>query len=492
MKKKILNGILLVAALFATSSAFVSCKDNDADEINNARIEIQKSLNTQIADLKAQLEALNTRVGNIKECNCPDYTPSINELKTMISNLEALVKGMDTISEAEAKVLISTQVNALKDEILTRISLLTQALDKTVYAMVIEGTYNPFFGNIAVPVNMKSQVLAAYIGSDDMAEFHGEKIKKFYTGDAGTIYFTVNPNNVELDGKFSMVNSIGEKYSNVELSAAKKSDKVLTWGWNQTRANETGLYEVDVTVKDTKDIEFDYMKAAKDIKDIITKRDQASLSTLTSDFYSSLLGGKYQRLALKYDWSLTVGLARFEGSTRSPYDLAVMAVKPLSYDFEIDLEDDTNFTGNLEEIVDKEVDKWGEVYVDVKENDEATKDLIHSYFDNFNKRLIKIINSANKALQPTLLVKSGNKIQRATGTVDAGEITLIPTSYTCEIFAPAFKKFIQVNDETGKVYDGTVTEIPLKVEAGKTYNITYEAIDFFGKVRKNTYTITAK
>ena len=179
MKKKILNGILLVAALFATSSAFVSCKDNDADEINNARIEIQKSLNTQIADLKAQLEALNTRVGNIKECNCPDYTPSINELKTMISNLEALVKGMDTISEAEAKVLISTQVNALKDEILTRISLLTQALDKTVYAMVIEGTYNPFFGNIAVPVNMKSQVLAAYIGSDDMAEFHGEKIKKF-------------------------------------------------------------------------------------------------------------------------------------------------------------------------------------------------------------------------------------------------------------------------------------------------------------------------
>jgi hypothetical protein len=31
MKKKIINGILLVALVFATSSAFVSCKDNDSD-----------------------------------------------------------------------------------------------------------------------------------------------------------------------------------------------------------------------------------------------------------------------------------------------------------------------------------------------------------------------------------------------------------------------------------------------------------------------------
>jgi hypothetical protein len=46
--------------------------------------------------------------------------------------------------------------------------------------------------------------------------------------------------------------------------------------------------------------------------------------------------------------------------------------------------------------------------------------------------------------------------------------------------------------EKGKVYDGTVKEIPLTVEAGKTYKVTYEAIDFFGKVRKNEYTIVAK
>ena len=50
MKKKIFNGILLVAILFAASSAFVSCKDTDAD--------VRTELDGQIALLKAQLEDL--------------------------------------------------------------------------------------------------------------------------------------------------------------------------------------------------------------------------------------------------------------------------------------------------------------------------------------------------------------------------------------------------------------------------------------------------
>ena len=50
MKKKIFNGILLVAILFAASSAFVSCKDTDAD--------VRTELEGQIALLKAQLQDL--------------------------------------------------------------------------------------------------------------------------------------------------------------------------------------------------------------------------------------------------------------------------------------------------------------------------------------------------------------------------------------------------------------------------------------------------
>ena len=582
MKKKIFNGILLVAALFATSSAFVSCKDNDADEIANAKIAIQKDLNTQIADLKAQLKSLQDQYDAIKAsipdpCACPDWTATINDLKSRIATLEESVKSIDTISEADAKALISTQTNALKTEIenqmadiKNQILLLTQALDKVVYSMAIEGTYNPIFGALAAPVNVKSQVLAAYIGSDEMASFHGEKIKSFQNNDAGTIYFTVNPKGVELDGKFSLVNSIGETYDNVELTEAKKSSKVLTWGWNQTRASETGLYEMNVTVKDTKDIELDYKTIAKDIKNIITKRDQASVSSLMSDLYPSLVGGKYQRLGLQYDWSLTSGISTLEGSTTSSYDLAVMAVKPLGYDFEVNITKtpgieqienainkmidkikidfpnidvskadieiskiepvadgsfkvyyrntvagttiviDKDMTpeinniikqlndalGSLDKVKDllNEVKKINEISASIDKAKNDIKAEINSYLQKFDSKFVKFINSTNDALQPTLLVKAGNTIKRP-GTVDAGVVTLVPTSWTAEVFAPAFKKYIKVENGSNVVYesviDGTVNEVPVTLAAG-TYKVTYDAIDFFGKTRTHEYTIIAK
>ena len=583
MKKKIFNGILLVAALFATSSAFVSCKDNDADEIANAKIAIQKDLNTQIADLKAQLDAVKASIP--AAYNDTELRNKISDLTNKIADLEVLVKSIDAISEAEAKDLISEQTSALKEqtsalkteidrqiaEIQNEILLLTQALDKVVYSMVIEGTYNPIFGAIAAPVDVKSQVLAAYIGDGEATEFHGEPIDNFYTGDAGTVYFTVNPNDRVLDGNFSMVNSIGETYNNVVLSAAKKSDKVLTWGWNQTRANETGLYEVDVKVNDPKDIELDYKTIAKDIKNIISKRSQASVSALMSDLYPSLVGGKYQRMALKYDWSLTNGISTLTGSSRSPYDLAVMAVNPLSYDFEVhidktpgidkiydiverifnkiniefptldfsnvkfeikslnvgtrtivvnttsngiqlnftidvsdllqEFQDDqlanlnANMQNNISDIL-KQIAEFNKVGVSFEKSKNDIAGEIIKYLKAFDSKFVNLVNNTNRALQPTLLVVSGGKIHRP-GSVEAGEIILVPTSWTAEVFAPAFMKWIKVEGaggelEKGKVYDGTVKEIPLTVEAGKTYKVTYEAIDFHGKVRKNEYTIVAK
>lgn len=579
MKKKIFNGILLVAALFATSSAFVSCKDNDADEIANAKIAIQKDLNTQIADLKAQLDAVKASIP--AAYNDTELRNKISDLTNKIADLEKKVNSIDAISEANAKDLISNQTSELKKEIDRQIAeiqnqilLLTQALKKVVYSMVIEGTYNPIFGAIAAPVDVKSQVLAAYIGDGEATEFHGEPIDSFYTGYAGKVYFTVNPNDRVLDGSFSMVNSIGETYNNVELTAAKKSDKVLTWGWNQTRANETGLYEVDVkvkAVKDAKDIELDYKTIAKDIKNIISKRSQASVSALMSDLYPSLVGGKYQRMALKYDWSLTSGDSTLTGSSRSPYDLAVMAVDPLSYDFEVhidktpgidkiydiverifnkiniefptldfskakfeikslnvgtrtivvnttsngiqlnftidvsdllqDFQDDqlanlnANMQNNISDIL-KQIEEFNKVGVSFEKSKNDIAGEIIKYLKAFDSKFVNLVNNTNRALQPTLLVVSGGKIHRP-GSVEAGEIILVPTSWTAEVFAPAFMKWIKVEGaggelEKGKVYDGTVKEIPLTVEAGKTYKVTYEAIDFHGKVRKNEYTIVAK
>jgi hypothetical protein len=55
MKKKIINGILAAAILVAAPSAFVSCKDNDAD--------LRTELLGKIADLKNQLDAIQLKQG---------------------------------------------------------------------------------------------------------------------------------------------------------------------------------------------------------------------------------------------------------------------------------------------------------------------------------------------------------------------------------------------------------------------------------------------
>ena len=55
MKKKIINGILAAAILVAAPSAFVSCKDNDAD--------LRTELLGKIADLRNRLDQIQQKEG---------------------------------------------------------------------------------------------------------------------------------------------------------------------------------------------------------------------------------------------------------------------------------------------------------------------------------------------------------------------------------------------------------------------------------------------
>ena len=105
-------------------------------------------------------------------------------------------------------------------------------------------------------------------------------------------------------------------------------------------------------------------------------------------------------------------------------------------------------------------------------------------------------------LQPTLLAidKDGN-VNRVSGLKGApyvadGEITLEPTSYTAELFAPAYAKFLGCKDITADGFNEIIISnekaITFTPESGKTYEIVYEAVDFFGNTVENTYYIQGK
>ena len=125
---------------------------------------------------------------------------------------------------------------------------------------------------------------------------------------------------------------------------------------------------------------------------------------------------------------------------------------------------------------------------------------VKKFTDKFNT-LLK--NNADQMLQPVLLAidKEGN-VNRVSGSKASplevsGEIRLEPTTYTAELFAPAYAKFLgckDIKDVKGinEIITSNEKEIKFTPEAGKTYEIVYEAMDFTGVVKDHTYYIKGK
>lgn len=131
------------------------------------------------------------------------------------------------------------------------------------------------------------------------------------------------------------------------------------------------------------------------------------------------------------------------------------------------------------------------------------KDKLEKYINAINKRFAKFLNP-NAYLQPILLAQTPDGFVRLSGTsaaptyVSAGDLVVTPTSYTNEIFAPAVKRYMKLYEVGGEtlyneVIDGTENDFgAVKVEAGKSYVIIYEALDFSGKVIAKKAYVTVK
>lgn len=539
MKKKIFNGILLVAALFATSSAFVSCKDNDADEITNARIEIQKNLNAQIADLKAQLDAVKASIP--AAYNDTELRNKITELENKINNIKPYD---DTAIKADITA-IKADIETIKTDILA----LQNSIKGIVTGVNAVGSFNPIYGTFMVP-GVQPIVLAAYyneVGKD--IDFHGVQVEagsKIVSANAGTIYVSLNPTTVSTEGKtLSLVNT-QDGAAAIKLGALKASDKVLTFGW--TRA-DNGFYEAEATL-DAADIEkaklnIDFEKLKSNVKTALQKRTMSSVKALASNIVAeaSEITPAY---AVKVAWEDKI---LSKTSVISDYEIAAFAIKPLSFDFKVSSVAPANFPGidQIEKEIDKilsklninvptgsidlvvidnttilipaqtvgdvnipaqtvgtsdaikqiiatlngDLTKVNEIIASVQKLSTLGTDLksdVSGYLEKLNNGYKKLIEYADKSFAPTLLLASDTKISRARGTFKAGKYQLLPTSYSAELLAPAYKKWIEINGK-GQLYEGSVKSIDLEVKAGETYNIVFEAVDFYGNVVKNEYTI---
>ena len=128
--------------------------------------------------------------------------------------------------------------------------------------------------------------------------------------------------------------------------------------------------------------------------------------------------------------------------------------------------------------------------------------------NNFIHKCNYYLDNANKFLQPTMFATDGNNWVKlptiANGatyvkmTNGKANVLLLPTSYTLEYIAPAYKKYITVKDpddatvtgeNIGKVISGNIHKAGFTATKEGVYTITYDAVDYTGGKAKKKFFI---
>ena len=304
MKKKFINGILMVAMVFATTSSFVSCKDNIDDDLSD----VYANLGKKSSDLQGKIDDLQRQINEIE--------PVINEYNTYIDTTinnfyEEIVQRFDTTIVQKVEGLdsmlqvinqqitnqtlaidsinnalsnIDIRINNVGDSVnvlWNRVDSIVGILDglvggSLVTSVSVDATRNDVLGIINTPI-LKCNGLAAYYGTNDsgIEEFPyagidynvgGNKFAEYledyelpdagYTnfdesdyitdvyGNAGQLYFTVNSTDYENFDitKFAKIQIENSvgEVAPIDLTVRKSSARI-NWDFGRAFFEETGI-----------------------------------------------------------------------------------------------------------------------------------------------------------------------------------------------------------------------------------------------------------
>ena len=589
-------------------------------------------------------------------------------------SLQDLIKAYEAADDA-----LQDQINDLKRDI----NNILGTLKKQISGIIVQGTYSPVFGYGSLPLGIQTNILAAYAGKAvadvqfpsamksfdnrsiiteaDLAWLEsngmmpasenitaGQLLFNDAKGNAGKMFLTVNPTNVDFSGTdFKLVNSQGNE-SRIQLSTLEASNEVMTFGWTRgTKVgteSSNGFYEVEATIAkdDALKMQPDFDKAGfkSAVKSALNGQARLGVKEAARALYNSLQ--PVERFGVKAEWTDTIG-AR---SVTSAFDVAAFSIEPLGFGFKLPSSKYTRIpTINSKVIAEKlhidlhvdpivitaqdkatgkyiilveipemlldskhiimrndgsvvnvigynmyyEIDgvgvyngyvftndaknygvttvgdyefRSGYAYIDFtpmfeeyfgainarfeefnKANDDINEKIdkvaaqVNSYVDRANNwinRINNVLDNLGNAVQPVLIWSDGQNAGELGGFVSAnyavgtvvpkgGELALIPTSYSLELFAPAYKKSLIVTNaykggfsaQSGKdaslvnavkavnadikakgfdVFSGTSLKnqyiFNSKGYEGITFEIAYTAVDYEGKIAGRKFYLT--
>jgi hypothetical protein len=155
----------------------------------------------------------------------------------------------------------------------------------------------------------------------------------FLDTNVGKVYMTINPANIDLEGKtFSLVNSKGEQCG-ISLAQPAASDKLLVFGYDRTRSitSPNGFFESEATLEtadvDKVAISLELEELAKRSKDALKERSKQSIMEAGAQYLRSF-NQKLPAYALQAQWDDNTGTR----TVTSEYSIAAAAFTPLAMD----------------------------------------------------------------------------------------------------------------------------------------------------------------
>ena len=330
-------------------------------------VTIVSSLNTTVDSLCNVTNTTNTTIENIQT----DITIIEGNIETINENITNLTTRIENVNTRVDSVV--TVINDIKGDVIA----IQNALAKQVTGIIIQGTFNPWFGSFDLPANIQSNVLVAFYGvpykdvefpTDDDQNYIRkdevltekdmemlEGVEKFEhsanlpllneDGNAGKVYMTINPNTADLEGlKLSIVNTLDEE-APIKLKPIEKCNEKLQFGY--TRA-DNGFYVANayVTPKIVRTEDNGLAIERDDILDLFNEAyekimwignqfenpdGQNSLHKLLTDVYEVIQGLKADKTGLKctYTTKEADGTEK-EHSVYSQYNMASTFFKPLN------------------------------------------------------------------------------------------------------------------------------------------------------------------
>ena len=190
------------------------------------------------------------------------------------------------------------------------------------------------------------------------------------------------------------------------------------------------------------------------------------------------------------------------------------ATKDMTYDVEIPMDEFNKIIDNINKQVGNMIGNVNNIIDKVNNYAETIDGQYITGINNYIQKFENLLRKSNSLLQPAMfyVTNSGSWGQLAREDVGASYLklqggkastVLVASSYTGEIFAPAFKKYVHVTSAptgahvTGtnlnKVIDGNLHKIGFEADKEGIYEITYEAVDYSGvKVAKKFYVKVVK